>query len=71
VLHDAAYAGKPASVRHLLALGADPNARDPKYNSTPFGWCRHRHLELAMFGEHLTAGHQAVEAILEPITDET
>lgn len=70
VLHDAAYAGKPASVRHLLALGADPNARDPEYGSTPFGWCRHRHLELAMFGEHLTAGHQAVEAILEPITNE-
>jgi hypothetical protein len=71
VLHDAAFAGKPASVRHLLALGADPNSLDPEYNATPFGWCHHRHLELAVFGEHLTGGHQAVEAILEPITDET
>lgn len=68
VLHDAAYAGKPVSVRHLLDRGADPNSRDDEYNSTPLGWCRHRHMELAMFGEHLTAGHRHVEEILEPLT---
>jgi hypothetical protein len=68
VLHEAAYAGKPAAVRHLLTLGADPNRRDPQHNSTPLGWCRHRHAELALFGTHLTAGHRQVESMLEPIT---
>lgn len=68
VLHDAAYAGKPASVEYLLSLGADPNRTDTEHHSTPLGWCRHRLGELAVFGDHLTGGHRHVEALLEPLT---
>jgi ankyrin repeat protein len=34
-LHTAAGNGRPASVRRLLAHGADPNLRDPRHNTTP------------------------------------
>ena len=68
LLHEAAYWGKPRSVERLLALGADPDRRDAEHQSTPLGWCRHRHGEIALFGDHLTAGHVQVEHILMPIT---
>ncbi|PZS29652.1 MAG: hypothetical protein DLM59_12460 [Pseudonocardiales bacterium] len=58
-LHEAAYYGRPDSVRHLLARGADPTRCDTRYHSTPLDWCRHEH---ANAGE--SPGHDAVEAIL-------
>lgn len=57
----AAWAGKPAAVRHLVEHGADPERRDPEYDGTPLGWCRHRNEEL--FAPSL--GHDAVAAYLE------
>ncbi|MPZ53785.1 MAG: hypothetical protein GEU79_13815 [Acidimicrobiia bacterium] len=68
LLHEAAYWGKPRSVQHLLALGADPNRRDTEHGSTPLGWCRHRLGEIGVFGEHLTEAHRHVELILQPVT---
>jgi hypothetical protein len=68
LLHEAAYWGKRGSVERLLAHGADPNRRDNEHRSTPLGWCRHRHAEIAWFAVHLTAGHVEVERILEPIS---
>lgn len=68
LLHEAAYWGKPRSVQHLIALGADPNRRDSEYDSTPLGWCRHRLGEIRTFGEHLVTGHLAAERILGPVT---
>jgi hypothetical protein len=68
LLHEAAYWGKPRSVARLLDLGADPNRLDSEYQSTPLGWCRHRHSEIAVFGKHLTVGHVRVEAILDSVT---
>jgi hypothetical protein len=63
-------AGDPTELtgERLLALGADPNRKDTEHQSTPLGWCRHRHAEIAGFGEHLTAGHRQVEVILESAT---
>ncbi|MDP9239044.1 MAG: ankyrin repeat domain-containing protein [Actinomycetota bacterium] len=58
-LHEAAYCGRPASVRHLLARGADPAASDTTYHSTPLGWCRHQQEEM---GD--SPGHEQVGAIL-------
>jgi ankyrin repeat protein len=40
-LHVAAGEGKLELARRLLKLGADPQARDKHYNSTPLGWARH------------------------------
>lgn len=68
LLHEAAYWGKPGAVTHLLAAGADPNRGDAKHHSTPLGWCRHRHAEIAWLDTDLTAGHREVEQILEPVT---
>lgn len=42
-LHTAALAGNRTLVDHLLALGADPTARDHHHGSTPAGWARHNH----------------------------
>lgn len=39
-LHVAAGNGRTAAVRHLLALGADPEVRDPLHNRTPLEWSR-------------------------------
>ena len=64
-LHEAAYYGRPASVRHLLAAGADPNLRDTTYRSTPLGWCRHQHEQVGA-----SPGHEHVEKILAPVTDD-
>jgi uncharacterized protein len=57
-LHTAAGNGRVASVRRLLAHGADPNLRDPKHNTTP--------LEESQREGNLA--HREVEAILGPLT---
>ena len=57
-LHTAAGNGRPASVRRLLAHGADPNLRDPKHNTTPLEESQREN----------NAGHREVEAILRPLT---
>ena len=46
-LHAAAFHGNEAAVRVLLKHGADINAREEKYGSTPAGWANyagHRHI---------------------------
>jgi ankyrin repeat protein len=55
-LRTAAANGRPASVRRLLAHGADPTLRDEQ-GRTPLDLCR--------AGD--SAGHREVEAILEPL----
>jgi ankyrin repeat protein len=40
-LHAAASANDADLVRDLLALGADPDARDTAFDSTPLGWARY------------------------------
>jgi ankyrin repeat protein len=37
-MHNAAWAGHLEIIKLLIELGADPNVRDPNYNSTPLGW---------------------------------
>ncbi len=61
-LHTAAGNGRAASVRRLLAQGADPNLRDPRHHATALEECRRED----------SPGHREVEAILRPLTrDET
>jgi uncharacterized protein len=57
-LHTAAGNGRAASVRRLLAHGADPNLRDPRHHRTPLEECRLSD----------SRGHREVEAILQPLT---
>ncbi len=57
-LHTAAGNGRAASVRRLLAHGADPNLRDPEHHRTPLVECQ----------EGDSPGHREVEAILGPLT---
>ena len=57
-LHTAASNGRAASVRLLLAHGADPNLRDPRHHRTPLDDCQ----------EGDSPGHREVQAILRPIT---
>lgn len=61
-LHTAAQNGRPASVRRLLAHGADPNLRDPEHHRTPLEWCQpaYRYLD--------SPAHDEVDAILRPLT---
>ena len=59
-LHTAAGSGRAASVRRLLAHGADPNLRDPEHHATPLEDCR----------EGDSPGHREVEAILRPLTQD-
>jgi uncharacterized protein len=59
-LHTAAGNGRAASVRRLLAHGADPNLRDPGHHCTP--------LEESQQGD--SPGHREVEAILRPLTQD-
>ncbi|HUA69505.1 MAG TPA: ankyrin repeat domain-containing protein [Solirubrobacteraceae bacterium] len=40
-LHEAAAHGNLPMIELLLAHGADPNLRDPSYDSTPAGWAEH------------------------------
>lgn len=63
-LHAAAYAGRPDSVRHLLARGADPARRDTRFDSTPLGWCGAGRRDEAGHGH----GHDEVEELLVPVT---
>jgi uncharacterized protein len=57
-LHTAAGNGRPASVRRLLAHGADPNLRDPEHITTPLEESRREN----------SPAHREVEAILRPLT---
>ena len=57
-LRTSASNGRPASVRRLLAHGADPNLRDP-HGCTPLDLCR----------AGTTQGHREVEATLVPLAD--
>jgi len=61
-LHVAAGNGRPASVRRLLAHGADSNLRDPRHHRTPLEDCQPPH------GYLDGPGHAEVEAILRPLT---
>jgi ankyrin repeat protein len=54
-LHAAAGDGDLELARTLLRLGADPNIRDTRFDSTPLGWARY-------------SGQQALVDLLEPIT---
>jgi len=57
-LHTAAGNGRVASVRRLLAHGADPNLRGPGHNTTP----------LEESQRVSSPAHREVEAILRPLT---
>jgi hypothetical protein len=61
-LHVAAGNGRPASVRQLLAHGADPNLRDPTHHRTPLEECQRgsRYLD--------SPGHEQVATFLRPRT---
>ena len=50
--------GRAASVRRLLAHGADPNLRDPRHHTTPRQECQREN----------SPGHRETEAILGPVT---
>jgi hypothetical protein len=54
-LHHGAVAGNVAPTRRLLDLGADPNLRDQRFDTTPLDWARHFH-------------QLATAALLEPAT---
>jgi ankyrin repeat protein len=57
-LHKAAEDGNVELARTLLRLGADPDIRDMRFDSTPLGWARH-------------FGQQAIIELLEPLTANT
>jgi ankyrin repeat protein len=57
-LHTAAGNGRAASVRRLLAHGADPNFRDPRHHRTALEECQPAR----------SPGDREVEAILRPLT---
>jgi uncharacterized protein len=59
-LHTAAGNGRAASVRRLLARGADPNLRDPRHHRTPLEECQPAG----------SPGHHEVEAILRSLTQD-
>ena len=61
-LHIAAQNGRPASVRRLLAHGADPDLRDPIDHRTALEWCQPGSRYLA------SPAHDEVAAILRPVT---
>lgn len=54
-LHHCAAAGAVELAGRLLALGADPNLRDRRFDATPLEWARHTH-------------QPAVAELLEPVT---
>jgi len=54
-LHKAAEDGDVELARALLRLGADPDIRDLRFDSTPLGWARH-------------LGRAQVVELLEPVT---
>jgi ankyrin repeat protein len=57
-LHKAAEDGDVELARTLLRLGADPDIRDHRFDSTPLGWARH-------------FGQQSIIELLEPLTAHT
>jgi ankyrin repeat protein len=57
-LHKAAEDGNVELARTLLRLGADPDIRDHRFDSTPLGWARH-------------FGQQSIIELLEPLTAHT
>jgi ankyrin repeat protein len=59
-LHTAAGNGRAASVRRLLARGADPNLRDPGHHTTALEECQRED----------SPGHREVETILRPLTED-
>ena len=61
-LHAAAQHGRPASVRRLLAHGADPDLRDPVHRRTPLEWCQPE------YRDPNSPAHDEAEAILRPVT---
>jgi ankyrin repeat protein len=54
-LHKAAEDGNLELARTLLRLGADPDIRDHRFDSTPLGWARY-------------FGHQPLIDLLDPLT---
>jgi ankyrin repeat protein len=54
-LHKAAEDGNVELARTLLRIGADPNIRDQRFDSTPLGWARY-------------FGRPALIELLEPVT---
>ncbi len=54
-LHEAAAHGDVPMARLLVDLGADPDIKDTRFDSTPLGWARH-------------FGQQATIEFLEPLT---
>ena len=62
-LRVAAQDGRVRSVAHLLDRGADPNLRDSERGRTALEWCR------AARDQHADpSAHEAVEALLRPVT---
>jgi ankyrin repeat protein len=57
-LHAAVENGDVTLARTLLALGADPDITDQRFDATPLGWARH-------------LDQPALTELLEPITHET
>jgi len=55
-LHKAAEDGNLELARTLLRLGADPDIRDERFDSTPLGWARY-------------FGRPALIELLEPVTE--
>lgn len=62
-LRVAAQHGRPASVRHLLACGADPNVRDGVHHRTALDWCQPEHRDPSHPG-----GHDDVDTLLRSVT---
>ena len=58
-LHVAAMEGNLGLAQSLLRLGADPDIRDQRFNSTPLGWAH-------QFGQQPT-----IELTPAPTTDDT
>jgi ankyrin repeat protein len=54
-LHKAAEEGDLDLAQTLLRLGADPDIRDNRFDSTPLGWARY-------------FGQESLVELLEPIT---
>ena len=59
----AAGSGRPASVRRLLAHGADPNLKDAEHGRTALDWCRYNRYSAAE-----PQPYDDVEAILQSVT---
>ena len=57
-LHTAAGNGRAASVRQLIAHGADSNLRDPRHHTTALEECQRQDSQR----------HREVEAVLRPLT---